>query len=112
VSSDDPREDTTLGGYFRVHNRPPAFEGCDGFPYTVSVEVEQTPNLARPYAGYLVFPRWAETGVGIIGHLETHLIWHGRSREAVEADAGTLPLPRVKELLDEAIRRKAESPDP
>jgi hypothetical protein len=107
VSSDDPTEDASLGGYFKTHNRPPAFEGCDGLPYTVAVEVEKTPDLARPWVGYLVFPRWAETGVGITGHVETPLIWRGGSREAVEEEVGTAPLTRVKELLDEAIRRSA-----
>ena len=49
--------DVTLGGYLKEHNRPPAFEGLDGEPYTVSAEVEQTPNLLAPYEGYLVFFR-------------------------------------------------------
>ena len=69
--SDVTDEDATLGGYFRRHDRPPAFEGPDGHPYTVSLETEKTGNLRAPYQGYLVFPRWAETGVGIVGHVET-----------------------------------------
>lgn len=101
-------EDATLGGYFRVHNRPPAFEGSDGQPYTVSIEVERTPDLRAPWHGFLVFPRWAETGVGITGHVETPILWKGSSEEDVIRDAGTTPLFRVKELLDEAIRRKRE----
>jgi len=64
-------DDSTLGGYFRVHDRPPAFDGPDGHPYSVSIEVEKTANLRTPFAGYLVFPRWAQTGVGIVGHVET-----------------------------------------
>lgn len=102
-------EDATLGGYFRVHERPPAFEGVDGQPYTVSIEVEKTPDLVRPFIGYLVFPRWAETGVGIVGHVETPVLWHGTSRDEVLERAGETPLLRVKEALDEAIRRG--SPD-
>lgn len=101
-------EDATLGGYFRTHNRPPAFEGLDGQPYTVSIEVERTPDLRAPWHGFLVFPRWAETGVGITGHVETPILWKGSSQEDVIRDAGSTSLFRVKELLDDAIRRKRE----
>jgi hypothetical protein len=97
-------EDATLGGYFRVHERPPAFEASDGHPYTVSVEVEKTPDLRAPWEGFLVFPRWAETGVGIVGHVETPTLWTGRSRDEVTASAGRTPLIRVQELLEEALR--------
>lgn len=97
--------DTTLGGYFTEHNRPPGFEGIDGEPYTVALEVEKTPNLAAPYEGYLIFPRWAATGLGVVGHVETPTLHTGKSREAVLAELGELPLGRVKALLDEAIRR-------
>lgn len=99
--------DVTLGGYFETHDRPPAFEGEDGHPYTVSVEVEKTANLKAPYVGFLVFPRWAATGVGIVGHVETPILWEGTARDDVLAEAGATPLLRVKGLLDEAIRRKA-----
>lgn len=101
-------EDATLGGYFRVHDRPPAFQGSDGHPYTVSIETEKTPDLTAPYVGYLVFPKWAKTGVGIIGHLETPVLWEGRGRDAVVGEAGALPLARVKELLEDAIERSEE----
>lgn len=100
--------DVTLGGYFETHDRPPAFEGEDGHPYTVSVEVEKTANLKAPYVGFLVFPRWAATGVGIVGHVETPILWEGTARDDVLAEAGATPLLRVKGLLDEAIRRKAQ----
>lgn len=103
--------DLTLGGYLEEHNRPPAFEGLDGEPYTVSPEVEQTPNLLAPYEGYLVFPRWAATGVGVIGHLETSTLHRGVSREAVAGELGRLPLWRVKELLDEAVRAAHSAPE-
>ena len=63
--------DTTLGGYFRVHNRPPAYEGSDGHPYNVSVEIAKTGNLRTPCAGYPVFPRSAEDGHCLAGLLET-----------------------------------------
>ncbi len=100
--------DHTLRGYLAVHQRPPAFEGSDGHPYTVSVEIEHTADLRAPYSGYLVFPRWADTGVGIMGHLETPLLLHGRSREEVEDRLGSLTLQEVRNLLEEAILRRQQ----
>ena len=79
----DASADSTLGGYLRTHDRPPAFEGPDGHPYTVSIEVERTGDLVSPHHGYLVFPKWALTGVGIVGHLESPTLI--RSRRAAEA---------------------------
>lgn len=96
-------DDRTLGGYFAVHSRPPAFEGCDGQPYTVSIETERSPDLKAPVAGYLVFPRWAETGVGIVGHVETPLLWRGPTKQAVTELAGAISLHEVQCLLNEAI---------
>lgn len=103
--------DTTLGGYFALHKRPPAFEGIDGQPYTVSVEAEKVPNLRAPWVGYLVFPRWAETGVGIVGHVETPNLWEGKGREEIDEQAGAITLMEVKQLLDQAIRRRIEEDD-
>ena len=109
-ANDDPPDspDSTLSGYLGVHNRPPAFEGVDRQPYTVSVEVEKSANLRAPWVGYLVFPCWAETGLGIVGHVETPVLWEGKARDEVEGLVGDTPLIRVKELLDEAIRRRAD----
>ncbi len=101
--------DATLGGYMDVHNRPPAFEGADGQPYTVSIEVEKTADLRTPYAGYLVYPRWAETGLGIVGHVQTPILCSEPGREAAEQSIRALPLDRLKSLLDEAIAHQAES---
>lgn len=102
--------DATLGGYIRTHDRPPAFEGVDGQPYTVSPEVEKTGQLPTPYEGYLVFPRWAETGLGVVGHVETPTLVVARTRDEAEGALGELPLVHLKALLDEAIRSRREDP--
>ncbi|MEK9499544.1 hypothetical protein [Gaopeijia maritima] len=99
--------DATLGGYFRTHDRPPGFEGSDGQPYTVSIEADRTPDLRTPWEGYLVFPRWAATGLGIVGHVETPVLWRGASRDAVVAEAGDTPLLQVQAWLDQAIAASA-----
>ena len=96
--------DSTLGGYLSHHSRPPAFDGSDGHPYTVSPEVEKTPNLLAPYSGYLVFPRWAETGVGTVGHLETPILLEEPSQEAADMALRKLTLFQVQALLETAIQ--------
>ena len=100
-------DDRTLGGYLEVHSRPPAFEACDGQPYTVSIETERTGDLKAPVAGYLVFPKWAETGLGIVGHVESPLLWHGTTRDEVVAQAGAVALGDVQRLLNEAVIARA-----
>lgn len=108
----DDQEDTgepgdgTLGGYLEVHNRPPAYEGSDGHPYTVSIEVERTGDLRAPYAGYLVFPRWARTGVGIVGHVESGTLTEAASEEEATAALRRLTLHEVQDLLEEGIVRQ------
>lgn len=100
-------DDRTLGGYLEVHSRPPAFEACDGQPYTVSIETERTGDLKAPVAGYLVFPKWAETGLGIVGHVESPLLWRGTTRDEVVAQAGAVALGDVQRLLNEAVVARA-----
>ena len=102
--------DETLAGYFEVHDRPPAFEGPDGHPYTVSLEVEKTGDLRAPYHAYLVFPRWAATGLGIVGHVETPTLAECRSAEEARQQLGALTLMDVKELLDAAVAAQEDDP--
>lgn len=97
--------DATLGGYIAKHDRPPAFEGADAQPYTVGMETEETDDLARPYVGFLVFVRWAATGAGIMGHLETGDLSHGASEEDAVRGLLDLTLYDIKEELDAAIER-------
>ncbi|MCA9739184.1 MAG: hypothetical protein R3E98_17930 [Gemmatimonadota bacterium] len=98
--------DGTLGGYLSIHERPPSFEGPDGHPYTVSIEIESQGDLRAPYVGYLVFPRWAQTGLGVVGHVQTPTLVEGRHRIHVEEALGRLQLVHVKELLNDAIRQQ------
>ena len=110
--------DATLGGYLETHDRPPAFEGADEQPYTVSLEIEQTPDLRAPYVGYLVFPRWAATGLGIVGHVQTPVLCRERGRAAAEGYLRGLSLDRLKSLLDDGIAQQGgdaggePAPDP
>jgi len=104
-------EDGTLGGYLRLHDRPPAFEGADGHPYTVSIEVERTGNLRAPCAGYLVFPRWAQSGVGIVGHVETPTLVESRTEGDARDRLGALTLEEVQRMLEDALARRDRAED-
>lgn len=105
VIEDGVLQDGTLGGYLDAHERPPSFEGADGHPYTVSVEVERTADLERPWVSYLVFPRWAINGMGIVGHVQSPLLGRERRREEAEELARSLGLVEVERLLNEAVAR-------
>jgi hypothetical protein len=104
--------DDTLAGYLEIHDRPPAFEGPDGHPYTVSMEVERTGDLRAPWEGYLVFPRWAATGLGIVGHVETSTLTRNRSSDEARDVLGRLTLLDVKRLLDAAVAARGADSAP
>lgn len=72
----------------------------------MSLEVEKTGNLRGPYAGYLIFPRWALTGVGIVGHVETPTLVKCATSEEALRRLGELTLLDVQELLHEALARE------
>ena len=99
--------DETLGGYQAVHGRAAAFEGCDGEPYTAGVETDESGDPAAPFSAYLVFVRWAQTGSAVMGHLETGDVVTAASEDEARAAAEALTLARVREILDETIRRRA-----
>lgn len=108
AATDHEADDQTLGGYFSEHNRPPAFGGPDGEPYTVSPEADLVPSLEGRYEGYLVFLRWAATGAGVLDHVETGTLVTGESSDAVLEALGRMPLSEIKRLLDGAVRRNRE----
>jgi len=99
--------DLTLAGYIAEHDRPPAFEGVDGQPYTIAVDTEATDEPARPYAAFFVFIRWAATGAGIMGHVESRDVAWGNTEEEARAAANELTLYEIKAELDAAIRNRA-----
>ena len=104
-------DEATLGGYMAIHGRAAAFEAGDGEPYTVGIETDATGDDALPYAGYLVFIRWAQTGTAIMGHLETGDLVSARTEEEARALLEALPLTEVRALLDEAIARRRAAGD-
>ncbi|HEX6693736.1 MAG TPA: hypothetical protein VF035_03430 [Longimicrobiales bacterium] len=101
--------EATLGAYMDRHDRVPAFEGADGMPYTVDVDTEETGDPARPFAAFLVFIRWAETGAGIMDHVESGDVAFGQSEEQAKLAAHDLSLYEVKAELDRAIERRRQA---
>lgn len=97
-------DESTIGGYAAVHDRPAAFEGSDGFSYSVELIAEETPGHASPWAAFILFVKWARLGAQTPeGHLESDYLATGATeREALE-QLGRTPLVDVKTLLDELI---------
>ena len=100
-------DESTIGGYAAVHDRPAAFEGSDGFSYSVELMAEETPNQASPWAAFILFVKWARLGAQTPeGHLESDYLATGATeREALDR-LGRTPLDDVKTLLDELIARR------
>ena len=98
-------EDATLGGYERVHQRPPAFGGPDGQAYTVATLVDDDPDAARRYGAALLFVRWSSAGERAVGHLETDYLAFGNSPDEALGPLLDLSLAEVKTHLDRCIAR-------
>lgn len=102
----DGEDDTSLGGYLRVHGRAAAFEGCDEEPYTAAIETDAPQREGALSGAYFVFLRWSATGNAVMGHLETEdLAWGGTESEARTA-LERFSLARVKSILDDLIQRR------
>jgi len=104
-------EDATLGGYLRKHQRPPAFGGPDGHPYSVDVLVDHEPDGSGRYGAALLFVRWSESGDAPDGHVETDYVAFGSTPADAERQIGALSLHAVKDLLDRAVAARNRGPD-
>ena len=104
----DKGDANTIGGYQAVHARPAAFEGPDGFSYSVEIMADLAADRAGdgelPWGAYILFVRWHRTGEQTpAGHLETDYLSRGMTEAEVTADVARLPLSAVKELLDACV---------
>ena len=103
VTKGDPN---TLGGYMAVHDRPAAFEGSDGFSYSVEILADDDHQGADAWAGYLFFVRWARIGASSPeGHLESGILSRGSTETEARERVGMMALNEVKRVLDELIAR-------
>ena len=104
-SKGDPN---TLGGYAAVHERPAAFEGSDGFSYSVEVLVDEDEDAGQRerWSGYLFFVKWARIGASSPeGHLESDVLARASSEQEARERVGALSLNEVKRVLDDLIAR-------
>lgn len=98
---------STIGGYAAVHDRPAAFEGPDGFSYSVELMTEETGDADQPWAAFLLFVKWARVGAQTPeGHLETGYLASGRTADEARRRLGEMSLDAVKRTLDALVAEK------
>jgi hypothetical protein len=98
----------TLGGYMAVHDRPAAFEGSDGFSYSVEIltDEDRAETEDHRWGAYLFFIKWARIGASAPeGHLESDMLVQAATEPAARERAGAMPLSDVKRILDQLIAR-------
>jgi hypothetical protein len=101
-------DESTIGGYAAVHDRPAAFEGSDGYSYSVELMTEATGDAAAPWAGFILFVKWARLGAqSPEGHLESDYLVRAPSEARAKQTLGETPLAAVKALLDQLISERA-----
>jgi hypothetical protein len=94
----------TLGGYMAVHDRPAAFEGSDGFSYSVEIVTDRAGSGEASFAAYLLFVRWARIGAqSPEGHLETDYLTSGATEDRARAALGAWKLDSVRTALEKLI---------
>lgn len=108
-------DESTLGGYMAVHDRPAAFEGSDGMSYSVEILAEEETGAPGVWGAYLLFPRWARVGEQVVeGHLESDFLAWGNDEAEARTRIGRMPLAEVKSVLEGLIatRRTAQPSRP
>ena len=94
----------TLAGYMAVHDRPAAFEGSDGYSYSVEILADEDTTQPQPWGAYLFFVKWARIGSSAPeGHLESAVLARADSERTACAQVGAMPLSEVKRALDALI---------
>lgn len=101
-------DDSTLGGYFEKHDRPPAFEGSDGRAYSVAVYVDDVPDADGRFGAALLFVQWTVAGDAPSGHLETDYLSQAGTPTEAEAWVRRLSLHDVKAHLEQLITSRQE----
>jgi hypothetical protein len=100
-------DESTIGGYMAVHDRPAAFEGSDGFSYSVEIMAEPMHEAADSWGAFFLFVKWARVGAqSPEGHLETEYLLTAASEHDARSAIGETSLEEVKLLLDRLIARR------
>src|SRR6476660_3047531 len=94
-------DESTIGGYMAVHDRPAAFEGTDGFSYSVEIIAEHTGDAPDEWGAFFLFIKWARLGAQTPeGHLESDYLTRADDEHDARQLLGAMPLAEVKALLD------------
>jgi len=101
-------DESTIGGYMAVHDRPAAFEGSDGFSYSVEIMADPPESDGEPWRAFFLFVKWARLGAQTPeGHVESDYLVEGDTEADARERIGTMPLGDVKSLLDHLIAERA-----
>ena len=102
----------TIGGYMAVHDRPAAFEGSDGFSYSVEILAQhEIDDADEPWGAFFLFVKWARIGAQTPeGHLESDWVARGATEQEAIARAGAQSLSSVSALLDSLITPPQAAP--
>ena len=99
----------TIGGYAAVHGRPAAFEGPDGFSYSVEIVTAPTGHPERSWGAYLLFVQWARIGAtSPSGHVETDYLAEADSEDDARAVVAAMSLAEVRSALHAAVAERAQ----
>ena len=103
-------DERTIGGYAAVHARPAAFEGRDGYSYSVEILTDATDDPAGAFGAFFLFVQWKRFGEQAVeGHLESSFLAHGADAEAAKASLGAMIVEDVQRHLDALIVERGHS---
>ena len=96
-------DESTVGGYQKVHARPAAFEGKDGQSYSIEIDGDRTDDARAPFGAFFVFVRWSAGDPVVLGHIETDFLVREATEEEARTGLGAMPLGEAKRILDAEI---------
>ena len=100
-------DERTIGGYAAVHARPAAFEGRDGFSYSVEILADRSDDAAATFGAFFLFVQWKRFGEQAVeGHLESPFLAHGANADAAMIALGAMPVEEVQRHLDALIAER------
>jgi hypothetical protein len=100
----DAGDVNTVGGYAAVHGRPAAFEGSDGFSYSVEILADEDRDERAPWGAYFFFVKWTRIGASTPeGHPESAIVTRAGTEADARDHAGAMKLNEVKRILDDLI---------
>ena len=101
----------TIGGYMAVHDRPAAFEGADGYSYSVEILAQHEPEETLPWGAFFLFVKWARVGSqSPEGHVESDYVARAATEQEAIARAGALSLADTRQILDALIAQRTTKP--